>query len=157
MAVLLVLAIAAACAQMQSAEQGIENNPKAVLGSVGGAAVGGLLAAALGGKGGAIVAGALVGGLLGGYVGNRLDNKDKQMAAQAATAAFEQNSSGQPSVWTNPDSGNHGSVTPTHTYQLANGQYCREYRQDVWIGNEKQQTSGTACRQADGTWQIQNS
>jgi surface antigen len=156
-AALLVVAIASACAQMQSAEEGIENNPKAVLGAVGGAAVGGLLAAALGGKGGAIVASALVGGLIGGYVGNRLDTKDKQMAAQAATMAFEQNRSGQPSVWNNPDSGNHGSITPTHTYQLATGQYCREYRQDVWIGNEKQQTSGTACRQADGTWQIQNS
>ena len=156
-AALLVIILLAACAQMQSAEQGVENNPKAVLGAVGGAAVGGLLAAALGGKGGAIVAGALVGGLLGGYVGNKLDAKDKQMAARAATLAFEQNTSGQASVWNNPESGNHGSVTPTHTYQLASGQYCREYRQDVWIGTEKQQTSGTACRQADGSWQIQNS
>jgi surface antigen len=156
-AALLVLVMFAGCAQMQSAEQGIENNPKAVLGALGGAAAGGLLAAALGGKGGAVVAGALVGGLVGGYVGNRLDTKDKQMAAQAATMAFENNRSGQPSAWSNPDSGNHGSITPTHTYQIATGQYCREYRQDVWIGNEKQQTSGTACRQADGSWQIQNS
>ena len=155
-AALLVMSISSACAQLQSAEQGIENNPKAVLGSIGGAAAGGLLAAALGGKGGAIVASALVGGLIGGYVGHRLDTKDKQMAAQAATMAFEQNRSGQPSAWNNPDSGNHGSITPTHTYQLATGQYCREYTQDVWIGNEKQQTSGTACRQADGTWKIQN-
>ena len=155
-AALLVISLFTACAQMQSAEQGIENNPKAVLGSLGGAAAGGLLAAALGGKGGVVVASALAGALIGGYVGHRLDAKDKQMAAQAATLAFEQNRSGQPSVWTNPDSGNHGSVTPTHTYQLATGQYCREYTQDVWIGSEKQQTSGTACRQADGSWQIQN-
>jgi surface antigen len=156
-AALLVITLFAGCAQMQSAEQGVENNPKAVLGALGGAAVGGLLVAALGGKGGAVVAGALVGGLIGGAVGHKLDAKDKQMAAQAATLAFEQNSSGQPSAWNNPDSGNHGSVTPTHTYQLASGQYCREYRQDVWIGTEKQQTSGTACRQPDGSWQIQNS
>jgi len=155
-AAVLVISLFTACAQLQSAEQGIENNPKAVLGSLGGAAAGGLLAAALGGKGGVVVASALAGALIGGYVGHRLDAKDKQMAAQAATLAFEQNRSGQPSVWTNPDSGNHGSVTPTHTYQLATGQYCREYTQDVWIGSEKQQTSGTACRQADGSWQIQN-
>ena len=154
---LLVVAVLAACAQMQSAEQGIENNPKAVLGSIGGAAAGGLLAYALGGKGGVVVASALAGALLGGYVGHRLDAKDKQMAAQAASRAFEQNRSGQASVWNNPDSGNHGSITPTHTYQLASGQYCREYRQDVWIGNDKEQTSGTACRQADGSWKIQNS
>lgn len=155
-AALLVVSISSACAQMQSAEQGIENNPKAVLGTVVGAGGAALLAGALGGRGWTVVAAALAGGLLGGYIGNRLDTKDKQMAAQAATMAFEQNRSGQPSAWNNPDSGNHGSITPTRTYQLATGQYCREYRQDVWIGNEKQQTSGTACRQADGTWQIQN-
>jgi surface antigen len=154
---LLVLVVLSGCAQMQSAKQGIEDNPKAVLGTVIGAGAGALIAGALGGKGYAVVGAALAGALLGGYVGNRLDTKDKQMAAQAATLAFEQNRSGQASAWNNPDSGNHGSITPTKTYQLATGQYCREYRQDVWIGTEKQQTSGTACRQADGSWQIQNS
>lgn len=157
LAALLAITVFTSCAQMKSAEQGIENNPKAVLGSVIGAGAGALLVGAMGGKGGAVVAGALVGGLLGGYVGHRLDEKDKQMAAQAATLAFEQNRSGQASVWTNPDSGNHGSVTPTHTYQLATGQYCREYTQDIWVGNDKQQTYGTACRQADGSWKVQNS
>jgi surface antigen len=154
---LLVVAVLAACAQMQSAEQGIENNPKAVLGSLGGAAVGGLLAAALGGKGGVVVASALAGALIGGYVGHKLDAKDKQMAAQAATLAFERNASGQPSVWNNPDTGNHGQVVPTHTYQLASGQYCRQYTQTIWVGNEPEKSSGTACRQQDGSWQVQNS
>jgi surface antigen len=157
LAVLLVGALlSSGCAQMQSAEQSVENNPKAVLGSLGGAAAGGLLAYALGGKGGVVVASALAGALIGGYVGHKLDAKDKQMAAQAATLAFEQNASGQPSVWNNPESGNHGQVVPTHTYQLANGQYCREYTQTIWVGNDPQKTSGTACRQPDGSWQIQN-
>jgi surface antigen len=155
-AALLVVTLLAGCAQMQSAEQSIENNPKAVLGSLGGAAAGGLIAAAFGGKAGVVVASALAGALIGGYVGHRLDEKDKQMAAQAATLAFERNASGQPSVWNNPDSGNHGQVVPTHTYQLASGQYCREYTQTIWIGNEPQKSSGTACRQPDGSWQIQN-
>jgi surface antigen len=156
-AALLIVAYVSACAQMQSAEEGIENNPKAVLGSVIGAGGAALLAGALGGRGWTVVAAALAGGLLGGAIGNRLDKKDKELAAQAAQRAFEAGQSGQPSVWNNPDSGNHGAITPTHTYQLATGQYCREYTQDVWIGNDKQQTYGTACRQADGTWQIQNS
>jgi surface antigen len=156
-AALLIAAYVSACAQMQSAEQGIENNPKAVLGSVIGAGGAALLAGALGGRGWTVVAAALAGGLLGGAIGNRLDKKDKELAAQAAQRAFEAGQSGQPSVWNNPDSGNHGAITPTHTYQLATGQYCREYTQDVWIGNDKQQTYGTACRQADGTWQIQSS
>ena len=156
-AALMIAAYVSACAQMQSAEQGIENNPKAVLGTVIGAGGAALLAGALGGRGWTVVAAALAGGLLGGAIGNRLDKKDKELAAQAAQRAFEAGQSGQPSVWNNPDSGNHGAITPTHTYQLATGQYCREYTQDVWIGNDKQQTYGTACRQADGTWQIQSS
>ena len=156
-AALLIAAYVSACAQMQSAEEGIENNPKAVLGTVIGAGGAALLAGALGGRGWTVVAAALAGGLLGGAIGNRLDKKDKELAAQAAQRAFEAGQSGQPSVWNNPDSGNHGAITPTHTYQLATGQYCREYTQDVWIGNDKQQTYGTACRQADGTWQIQSS
>ena len=155
-AALLGMTLLAGCAQLQSAEEGMKDNPKAVLGSLGGAAAGGILAAALGGKAPVVIASALAGALVGGYVGHRLDEKDKQMAAQAATMAFENNATGQPSVWNNPESGNHGQVVPTHTYQLANGQYCREYTQTIWVGNDPQKTSGTACRQADGSWQVQN-
>ena len=79
------------------------------------------------------------------------------MAAEAAQRAFDANPTGQPSVWNNPDSGHSGSITPTKTYQLANGQYCRMYTQTINIGNEPQQTYGTACRQPDGSWQIQPS
>ena len=141
------------CAEMG---QGIQDNPKAVLGSVGGAAAGGLIAAAAGGGAGWIVGGALLGGLLGGYIGNRLDARDKRMAAEAAAKAFESNRVGQASVWNNPDTGNSGSITPTKTYQLANGQYCRQYEQTIRIGGEPHQTYGTACRQADGSWKIQS-
>jgi surface antigen len=78
------------------------------------------------------------------------------MATQAAQQAFERNQAGQPTVWQNPDTGNSGSVTPTRTYQLANGQYCREYRQTIVVGGQQNQAYGTACRQPDGTWQIQS-
>jgi surface antigen len=155
-AALLVIAYGTSCATMQSAKQKAQDNPKAVLGSVIGAGAGALIAGALGGRGWTVVAAALVGGLIGGAIGHRLDEKDKQMAAEAAYRAFEANRSGEPSVWNNPDSGNHGSVTPTKTRQLANGQYCREYRQEIWVGEEKHQSYGTACRQPDGTWQIQS-
>jgi surface antigen len=157
LAALLIVAHASSCATMQGAKEAVEDNPKAVLGTVIGAGGAALLAGALGGRGWTVVAAALAGGLVGGAIGHRLDQKDKQLAAEAAQRAFESNQSGQPSVWNNPDSGNHGSITPTHTSQLANGQYCREYKQDIWIGDEKHQTYGTACRQADGSWQVQSS
>ena len=148
-----VALVASSCATMT---QTVENNPKAVLGTVIGAGAGAGIAALAGGGPGAIVGAGLGGALLGGFIGNRLDARDKRLATQAAQQAFENNQAGQASVWQNPDSGNSGSVTPTRTYQLANGQYCREYRQTIVIGGENHQAYGTACRQPDGTWQIQS-
>jgi len=135
------------CATMT---QTVENNPKAVLGTVIGAASGAGIAALAGGGPGAIVGAGLGGALIGGVIGNRLDARDKRLAAQAAQQAFESNRAGQ------PDSGHSGSITPTRTYQLANGQYCREYRQTIVVGGQQNQAYGTACRQPDGTWQIQS-
>ena len=153
-AIVLLSFTLSSCAAMQ---QTYGENPKAVLGGLFGAGAGAGIAALAGGNPGVIVASALGGALIGGYIGHKLDNRDKQMAAEAATRAFEQNRSGQASVWSNPDSGNSGSITPTRTYQLASGQYCRQYHQSIVIGGEPQTAYGTACRQADGSWQIQSS
>jgi len=153
-AVLVVLMFTvSSCAAMQ---QSYEENPKAMLGGLLGAGAGAGIAALAGGSPAAIIGSAIGGALLGGIVGHKMDDNDKQKATQAAQQAFEKNAAGQPSAWNNPDSGNSGSVTPTKTYQLANGQYCRQYEQTVTIGGEKHQTYGTACRQGDGTWQIQS-
>lgn len=35
------------------------------------------------------------------------------------------------------------------------GPYCREYTGTVNVGGHKQESYGTACLQADGSWQIQ--
>jgi surface antigen len=148
-----VALVVSSCATMT---QTVENNPKAVLGTLIGAGAGAGIAALAGGGPGAIVGAGLGGALLGGFIGNRLDARDKRLATQAAQQAFENNQAGQASVWRNPDSGNSGSVTPTRTYELANGQYCREYRQTIVIGGENHQAYGTACRQPDGTWQVQS-
>jgi surface antigen len=145
--------MAASCAQISNT---VQDNPKAVLGTLGGAALGGGIAALAGGGTGAIVGATLGGALLGGFIGNRLDARDKQLAAQNAQKAFESSKSGQTSVWNNPDSGNSGSITPTRTYQLANGTYCRQYEQTITVGGEQHQAYGTACRQPDGTWKIQS-
>jgi surface antigen len=151
-----VLLVAFPALSCQTLADTTRDNPKAVLGSLGGVAAGAGIAAIAGASSGWIVAAGLAGGLLGGAIGHRLDNRDKQLAAEAAARAFESNPAGQAAAWKNPDSGNQGTVTPTKTYQAANGQYCREYRQDVMIGGEKQQAYGTACRQPDGSWQIQS-
>jgi surface antigen len=154
LAVLLGLALLfTSCATMKETYR---DNPKAVLGSVGGAAVGAGIAALAHGNPAAIVASAVGGALLGGYVGHRLDDRDKRMAAEAAQRAFENGRTGEAIAWKNPDSGNSGTITPTQTYQIAGGQYCRRYTQDITVGGEKHETYGTACRQPDGSWSIQS-
>jgi surface antigen len=127
---------------------------RTALGGLGGAAAGGLLAAALGGSGTGIAAGTILGGLIGGVIGDRLDAADQRRAQEAATRALETAPSGRAVAWQNPDSGNAGTVMPTRTYQTSGGQYCREYQQTITISGERHQTYGTACRQPDGTWRI---
>ena len=133
-----------------------EENPKAVLGGLGGGTTGGLIAAAAGANPGWIAFSVLAGGLVGSAIGNRLDEKDKEMAARAAHHAFENSQTGRPATWQNPDTGASGSVTPTRTYQVESGQYCREYTQEIRVGGEKHQSYGTGCRQPDGSWKIQS-
>ena len=142
----------AACAQTGET---VRNNPKTTWGGMLGAASGGLIAAAAGGGPAGIAGGVLLGGLLGGAIGNRLDQRDKEMAMQAANNAFESSRTGEASTWQNPDSGNSGTVTPTRTYQEAGGGYCREYQQEIIVGGEPHKSYGTACRQPDGSWKTQ--
>jgi surface antigen len=133
-----------------------QDNPKTTIGAMGGAAGGGLIAAAAGAGTAGIIGGVLLGGLLGGAVGNALDQRDKELALKQAQLSLENSKTGQTSTWQNPDSGNSGTFTPTRTYQRESGQYCREYQQEITVGGEKYPSYGTACRQPDGTWKIQN-
>ena len=134
--------------------EAIQSNPKTAIGGFGGAATGGLIAAAAGGGGAGIAAGVIGGALLGGLVGNLLDSRDRDMQARAASQAFETAPSGKTVAWQNPDSGHAGTVTPTRTYQTAQGTYCREFTQTITIDGKKENSHGTACREPDGTWRI---
>src|SRR5258705_6199691 len=147
-AVIMLLVVGATgCATM-------EDNPKASIGALGGAAFGGLIAAAAG-RGRAAHAGPVIGGaLLGGFAGNALDQRDKRLAAEAQQKALETAPTGKPVAWTNPDSGHTGTITPTRTYQSGSG-YCREFQNDVVIGGKSEKAYGTACRQPDGSWKVQ--
>ena len=121
-----------------------------------GGIAGGLLGSQFGGGEGKLVAtgvGALAGALVGGQIGKTMDEYDKQMLQKSSRQALEFSPSGNSVEWKNPDSGNHGSITPTKTFKES-GRYCREYTQEVVIGGEKQKAYGKACRQPDGNWKI---
>ena len=134
---------------------GIGQHTKTLVGGLGGAAAGGLLAAALHGGTAGIIGGVLAGGLIGGAIGDRMDAADRRDAQKAAQQALEKSPSGTAVAWNNPDSGHSGTVTPVRTFQKNNGQYCREYQQTVTIGGKEDQAYGTACRQPDGSWKLE--
>lgn len=143
---------------LSACSQGAGNvGNKEVLGGLGGAAVGGLAGSQIGkGKGQlvAVGAGVLIGALLGTSIGRSLDKADRLHVAQTAGTALEQNQTGQQSSWSNPDSGNSGSITPTRTTYNTTGQPCREYQQTIVVGGKTQSGYGTACRDANGDWRI---
>jgi surface antigen len=100
--------------------------------------------------------GTLAGAWIGNKVGTSLDNADKAAMRQSSQYALEATKTGHTSNWTNPDSGNSGTVTPTKTYQTAEGEYCREYQQTVTVAGKTQEAYGKACRQPDGSWKVRN-
>ena len=131
--------------------------PKQTLGAVGGAILGGLAGAQFGAGEGRLWAtgiGAVLGAFAGSEIGKSLDKADKTYMTKTTQATLEHSNTGSTSTWNNPDSGHSGTVTPTKTYQRADGQYCREFQQTVTIGGKEEKAYGTACRQPDGSWKI---
>lgn len=119
-----------------------------------GAVAGGLLGNQVGGGSGRVIAtmvGAVAGAAIGGSIGKSMDETDRLKTAYA----FENVQTGVPTTWVNPDTQNRYTVTPTRTFDTAQGP-CREYTMDAVIGGKTQEIYGTACRQPDGSWKIQN-
>lgn len=133
---------------------------KEVIGTVVGAILGGIVGSRFG-KGGGKKAATVIGAVAGGYAGNRygasLDCEDQQRHVETTHDALENQPSGQPSSWKNPDSGHSGSITPVKTWQRADGQYCRDYTQSIVIDGKVEEAAGTACREDSGLWRIVSS
>lgn len=98
--------------------------------------------------------GAVAGGWLGNEIGSSLDNADRAALQNAQYRAYDA-PVGKTITWKNPQNGNYGSFTPVRDGQASDGSYCREFNQVVNIGGKQQNAYGTACRQPDGSWQIQ--
>ncbi len=120
-----------------------------LLGGAAGAAVGSQFGSG-DGQVAATIGGAIIGLLVGGSVGRSMDELDQHCVGQVLEYAED----GQAVDWYNPDSGVPYQVTPTHTYQGAQGQYCRDYTTMVTIDGLNQQRVGTACRRSDGLWEL---
>ncbi len=129
-----------------------KTNTGTVIGGVGGALLGGQFGKGTGKLVG-VAAGTLLGAALGNQIGASLDRADMQYYNQTSQTALETAQPGQSLPWSNPQSGNSGTITPQAYYQTPQG-YCREYSQTINVGGKKQTGYGKACRQPDGSWKI---
>lgn len=149
-AVIMITALLGACA-----ERGVGQKEGA--GTLVGAGLGALAGSQIGkGKGqlAAVAIGALLGAFAGNEIGKTLDKADQaaleNAGEQARTAPI-----GKTIDWSNPESGNSGSVTPIREGRhTGTGNYCREFKQTVTIDGRTEEAFGVACRQPDGSWKI---
>ena len=126
---------------------------KAQTGAVGGAAGGALIGQAIGHNTEATLIGAAVGTMLGYIVGNEMDKYDRKQLNHA----YERGVSNQTSSWVNPDNGNQYSVTPQPAYTSPSAnRVCRKAEINAVIDGKLEKTYTTACRDANGQWQLQN-
>ncbi|HEX5314792.1 MAG TPA: RT0821/Lpp0805 family surface protein [Gammaproteobacteria bacterium] len=150
--VVLTLGLALFAATLVLAGCASKEQTGAVLGAGAGAAIGHQFG---GGRGQTLmtIAGAIGGALAGSAIGKKMDDNDRQKTA----SALENTPTGQTSTWTNPDTGQTYAVTPTNT-TTENSEPCRTFVFKSYNSTTGQPQSVTqlACRQPNGTWQIQS-
>jgi surface antigen len=83
---------------------------------------------------------------------HQMDKADVALANQALAEALQTRPKGQSLTWFNAANRHSGSVTPLRTFRHPNGLWCRDYREQLYIGQESQQWEDTACRSKDGHW-----
>ncbi len=139
---ILALLSLSACNQVRNQDAGM------ILGG----ALGGLVGAQIGdgtGQLAATAAGALLGAYVGNNIGRSMDEVDRMRTGQTLESA----PTGETSSWRNPDTGAQYAVTPTRTYE-SSGMPCREFTTEAVIDGKQELVKGTACRRADGSWQV---
>ena len=139
---------ALALAGCHSGSSGVAERPG------GGPVVGGGPAVAVQKEPAAPPVGLILGRLASSEPAESLDDADQAFMTQRTNQTLESAPTNQASSWRNPDGGSQATVTPTRTYQQANGTYCRDYSQSIVLGSRSQTANGTACRRSDGTWQV---
>jgi len=133
---------------------GCQNMNNQDMGTVSGGVIGGLVGSQFGHGGGqllAVGAGALAGAYIGGAIGKNMDDTDRMRMNQA----LNNNTAGQPAYWQNDRTHNAYTVTPVKDVTYEGNPYCREYQTKAMINGKPQKMYGTACRQPDGSWKME--
>jgi surface antigen len=81
-----------------------------------------------------------------------LADSDVTLASRLAQTALEKAPDGVTRRWTNDQTGNRGEITPLRTYATENGYFCRDFREELAVGDTVGRFYHTACRDDDARW-----
>lgn len=133
------------------------DGPKQTGGTLIGAGLGALAGAQIGkGRGqlAAVAIGAVAGAALGNEVGRSLDRADR-LHLTSATKVAHQAPIGKKIEWSNPNSGNFGSVTASREGRhQGSGARCREFQNRLTVRGRTREYVGVACQERDGSWTV---
>jgi len=127
------------------------------VGAGAGGIIGGLIGAQFGGGIGTIlytIAGVAMGAAAGYTYGESLLPSDHQTFHDQTKRAMAHAGNGQVVSWTNPSTGVAGTITPTRSYYLGQGQVCRDFQATISAPEGIGHGNGVACKMAGGAWQI---
>lgn len=82
----------------------------------------------------------------------QLSSNDRAQAAGAQFNALQFGRPGAPRAWQG-DKGTSGNVT-VGPYVRVNSIDCRDFTHTIKIGGQDHAKKGTACREADGSWNV---
>ena len=128
-----------------------------VIGTAGGAAIGGFVGSQFGG--GLIrtlftATGTLAGGVSGYVYARQLIKSDMALYENTAKKGLVNADDGQVLSWLNPETGRSGIFRPTRSFVSAQGQNCRTFRTTISFDDGFESGDGTACETASGKWLI---
>lgn len=123
----------------------------ALIGGLGGAAVGGQL-----GPGKYRGTNALIGGVIGALAGYAIGNEMDKYDSQQISDRLEHGTSGQSSTWVNPDTHRSYAMAPQPAYNSQDGSVCRDFTlQGTDSYGQSAPLRSKACRDSYGQWVIQ--
>jgi surface antigen len=81
-----------------------------------------------------------------------LADSDVQLASRTMQGTLERAPDGSTRSWMNEQTGHRGSLTPTRTYVSDSGYFCREYREELVVGERSSTFHHAACRDENARW-----
>lgn len=139
----------AACSWNDDRSQAVGGVLGGVFGAVLGSKVGGGTGKSVG-----VAMGATLGSMWGQDIAKGMSDIDKVFHERTTTDTLEYGKPGEEVTWSNPDSGNSGTVSAGETFKNDAGEECRTFESTVEVEGEDRTSEGTACRMDDGTWQV---